>query len=150
MEPLGHVAIGLRHLGDLREHVAFSAGRLQLFRAPPHGRSFLGRESLGRLGGALLCRLPFRHWSTSRFSRVGRRRGDSREGRHYSWHISGGGSVVLVDEAAEPVAAADRADSRCWCWLLRLGWLELEGTVRALRVVVVDVDAEHPLEVASV
>lgn len=32
-----------------------------------------------------------------------------REGRHYWCRVSGGGSVVLVDEAAEPVAAADRA-----------------------------------------
>src|SRR6266542_3757930 len=34
------------------------------------------------------------------------------EGRHYSCHTSGGGSVVLVDEAAEPVAAADLARRR--------------------------------------
>jgi len=33
-----------------------------------------------------------------------------REGRHYSCRASGGGSVVLVDETAEPVAAADLAD----------------------------------------
>jgi hypothetical protein len=33
-----------------------------------------------------------------------------REGRHYSCRASGGGSVVLVDEAAEPVAAPDLAD----------------------------------------
>jgi len=30
-----------------------------------------------------------------------------REGRHYSCRASRGGSVVLVDEATEPVAAAD-------------------------------------------
>src|SRR6266536_6306651 len=30
-----------------------------------------------------------------------------REGRHYSCRASGGGSVVLVDEASEPVAPAD-------------------------------------------
>jgi hypothetical protein len=32
------------------------------------------------------------------------------EGRHYSCRSSSGRSVVLVDEAAEPVAAADLAD----------------------------------------
>ena len=32
-----------------------------------------------------------------------------REGRHYSCRVSGGGSVVLVDEAAEAVAAVDFA-----------------------------------------
>src|SRR5438067_2600277 len=31
------------------------------------------------------------------------------EGCHYSSRVSGGGSVVLVDEAAEPVAAVDLA-----------------------------------------
>jgi hypothetical protein len=31
------------------------------------------------------------------------------EGRHYSRRASGGSSVVLVDEPAEPVAAADLA-----------------------------------------
>jgi hypothetical protein len=35
------------------------------------------------------------------------------EGRHYSCRVSGGGSVVLVDEAAESVAATDLADGRC-------------------------------------
>jgi hypothetical protein len=30
-------------------------------------------------------------------------------GRHYSWRVLGGCFVVLVDEAAEPVATADLA-----------------------------------------
>jgi hypothetical protein len=34
-----------------------------------------------------------------------------REGRHYSCRCSCGGAVVLVDEAAEPVAAVDLAPS---------------------------------------
>jgi hypothetical protein len=54
---------------------------------------------------------------------------------------SGGGSVVLVDESAEAVAAFDLADG-CWRrWLPRLRWLELERAVRPVDVVVVDVDA---------
>src|SRR5436853_2778910 len=59
MEPLGHGAIRFRHLGDLREHVAFpvrlvlvraraaARGRLQLLGALPHRGSFLVRESVG-------------------------------------------------------------------------------------------------------
>src|SRR5439155_16029519 len=64
MEPLGHGAILLRHLGDLREHVAFpvrlararaaARGRLQLLGALPHRGSFLVRESLGRVAGGSL------------------------------------------------------------------------------------------------
>ncbi len=64
MEPLGHGAIWFRHLGDLREHVAFpfrlvlvrARFRLQLFGALLHRGSFLVCESLGLLvdrGGAL-------------------------------------------------------------------------------------------------
>src|SRR5262245_29912668 len=61
MEPLGHVAIRFRHLGDLREHVALPVRRV---RAPAtarcrlhllgpllHRSSFLVRESLGLLAG---------------------------------------------------------------------------------------------------
>jgi hypothetical protein len=33
---------------------------------------------------------------------------------------------------------------------VELGWLELEGAMRPLRVAVVDGDARHPLEVAAV
>jgi hypothetical protein len=43
------------------------------------------------------------------------------EGRHYSRHTSGGGSVVLVDEAAEPVAAADLAYRRSFSSLVVFG-----------------------------
>src|SRR5881397_1167686 len=70
MEPLGHGAIPFRHLGDLREHVAFPIRlarawaaarlRLQLLNALLHRSSFLVRESPGPLvgrGGAL-CGLP--------------------------------------------------------------------------------------------
>src|SRR3712207_3984593 len=64
MEPLGDGAIRFRHLGDLREQVAFpfrlllvrARFRLLLFGALPHRGSFLVRESLGLLvdrGGAL-------------------------------------------------------------------------------------------------
>src|SRR5207253_5347717 len=35
-----------------------------------------------------------------------------REGRHYSCRCSCGGSVVLVDDASEPVAAVDLAPAR--------------------------------------
>jgi hypothetical protein len=45
---------------------------------------------------------------------------------------SGGGSVVLVDEAAEAVVATNLPDGRCRCrrWLSKCRWLELEGAVR--------------------
>src|ERR671911_1403724 len=53
VEPLGHGAIRLRHLGDLREHGAFPIRplrfRLLLFGALPHRGPFLGREPLGLL-----------------------------------------------------------------------------------------------------
>src|SRR5438034_9121279 len=61
MEPFGHGAIRFRHVGNLREHVAFpvrllrarSAARfrLQLLGALLHRGSFLVRESLDRLAG---------------------------------------------------------------------------------------------------
>src|SRR5438552_4447628 len=66
MKSLGHGAIRFRHLGDLREHVAFpirlvralavARFSLQLLGALFHRSSFLVRESAGRLvgcGGAL-------------------------------------------------------------------------------------------------
>src|SRR5438132_12048033 len=59
MEPLGHGAIRFRHLGNLREHVAFPVRllraraaarfRLQLLDTLLHRGSFLVRESLGGL-----------------------------------------------------------------------------------------------------
>src|SRR5215211_263850 len=57
MEPLSHGAIRFRHLGDLREHVAFPCRSvlvrtlfsLQLFGALLHRGSFLVGESLGLL-----------------------------------------------------------------------------------------------------
>jgi hypothetical protein len=65
---------------------------------------------------------------------------------------SGGGSVVLVDEAAEAVVATNLPDGRCRCrrWLSKCRWLELEGAVRPVDVVVVDVDAQDAVEVAAV
>src|SRR5215210_4523949 len=66
MEPLGHGAIRSLHLGDLREHVAFTCRSvlvrtlfgLQLFGALLHRGPFLGREPLGLLCAhrSLLCR----------------------------------------------------------------------------------------------
>lgn len=72
------------------------------------------------------------------------------EGRHYSCRVSGGGSVVLVDEAAEPVAAADFALGRSFSSFVRLGRPEFERAMRPLVVVVVDGDAQHAFEVAAV
>jgi hypothetical protein len=59
--------------------------------------------------------------------------------------------VVLVDEPAEFVAAPDLASGRSWWWC-RVGVWRLQGEcpVWALRVVVVDVDAEHAFEVSAV
>src|SRR5262249_27388602 len=67
MEPPGYSAIRFRHLGDLREHLAFpirlvralgaARGRLQLLGTLPHRGSFLVRESLGRLAAGALGRL---------------------------------------------------------------------------------------------
>src|SRR5439155_12463595 len=48
-------------------------------------------------------------------------------GCHYSRRVSSGCSVVLVDEAAEPVAAPDLADRRRF-WPLRFRGLQLERT----------------------
>src|SRR5439155_14393539 len=75
MEPLGHGAIRFRHLGDLREHVAFPVSavrartaarlRLPLLDVFLHRGLFLVRESLGLLvgrGGALGGLLHFLLW----------------------------------------------------------------------------------------
>src|SRR3989449_5797742 len=61
MEPLGHGAIRFRHVGNLREHVAFPVRllraraaarfRLQLLDTLLHRGSFLVRESLDGLAG---------------------------------------------------------------------------------------------------
>jgi hypothetical protein len=64
--------------------------------------------------------------------------------------VSGGGSVVLVDGAAETVAAVDRAHMRFFLRLVRVGRTKFKGTMRPLAVVMVDVDAEYAFEVASV
>jgi hypothetical protein len=66
--------------------------------------------------------------------------------------VSGGGSVVFVDEATEPVATADRS-GQCWRFfssLTGIGRLALQRTMWPLAVVVVDVDAEDTFEVATV
>jgi hypothetical protein len=54
-----------------------------------------------------------------------------------------------VDEAAEPVAAADIARRRSFSSLVGFGCPVFENTMRPLVVVVVDVDAEHPFEVTG-
>lgn len=53
-----------------------------------------------------------------------------------------------MQEAAEAVAALDIAAGR-WFELWRFGRLERESAVRAFAVVVLDVGAQDPLEVAS-
>jgi len=58
--------------------------------------------------------------------------------------------VVVVDEATEPVAAVDLADTRSFLWRVRIGRAKFKCTIWPLAVVVVDVDAEHAFEVASV
>jgi hypothetical protein len=58
--------------------------------------------------------------------------------------------VVLVDEAAEPVATADLAHERSVSSLVGLWRPELERTMRPLAVVVVNLEAEHAFEVAPV
>ena len=63
--------------------------------------------------------------------------------------VSGGGSVVLMDQAAEPVVAVDLAGGRCQWRLIGLRRLELERTMRSVLVVMVDVNAEHGLEGAG-
>jgi hypothetical protein len=70
------------------------------------------------------------------------------EGCHYSGRISCCGSVVLVDEAAELVAALDFGTSRSGCRPVGVGWPELERAMRPLLVVVVDVDAQYPFVTA--
>src|SRR6266516_1883743 len=72
-----------------------------------------------------------------------RRRGLTPEGCHYSCRVSGGCSVVLVDEAAEPVAAADFTLRRSLLSLVAFGRSKFERPMRPLAVVMVDVDAEH-------
>src|SRR5439155_25249367 len=42
------------------------------------------------------------------------------------------------------------ADGRWWSWTLRFRRLELQRTMWPLRVVVIDVDAQHALEVAAI
>jgi hypothetical protein len=61
-----------------------------------------------------------------------------------------GGSVVLVDEAAEPVAAANLAVKRSRRSLVGFGRREFEGAMRPLAVVVIDIDPEHAFEVTAV
>jgi len=46
--------------------------------------------------------------------------------------------------------ALDRAAGGCRRWLVRLRWLEPGRAMRSLRVVVLDEDAQHALEVAAV
>jgi hypothetical protein len=53
-----------------------------------------------------------------------------REGRQYSSRVSGGGSVVLVDEATEAVAAVDLAHMRSCLWRVRVGRAKFKGTMR--------------------
>src|SRR5439155_919776 len=72
------------------------------------------------------------------------------EGRHYSCRASCGGSVILVDEAAESVAAADLACEWSVLPFVGLGRPELESTMRSVPVVVIDVDVQDALEVPAV
>jgi hypothetical protein len=58
--------------------------------------------------------------------------------------------VVLVDEAAESVAALDLARRRGLPSLVGLGWPEFERSVRSLAVVMLDVDTKHAFEVTAV
>src|SRR6266536_1869095 len=53
-------------------------------------------------------------------------------------YSSGCGSVVLMQETAEVVAALDGTAGR-WVQLRRFGWPERESTMRALGVVVLNV-----------
>ena len=57
------------------------------------------------------------------------------ERRHYSCRGSCGDSVVLVDEATEPVATVDVAFERCLLSFDEFGRSELEGAMRPLAVV---------------
>jgi hypothetical protein len=58
--------------------------------------------------------------------------------------------VVLVDEAADAVAAVDRARAGWILFTVASWWQQVEGAVRPLGVVVVDEDAQHLLEVAAI
>jgi len=58
--------------------------------------------------------------------------------------------VILVDQAAESVAAADFACECSVLPLVGLGRPELESTMRSVPVVVIDVDAQDALEVPAV
>jgi len=51
--------------------------------------------------------------------------------------------VVLVDEAAEAVAAVDPARLRLFWRLMRVGGTKFKATMRPLAVVVVRIDTEH-------
>jgi hypothetical protein len=55
-----------------------------------------------------------------------------------------------VYEAAETVAAVDRAQMRLFLWLVGVGRTKFKGSMRPLAVGMVDVDAEHAFEVVSV
>ena len=72
-----------------------------------------------------------------------------REGCHYSCRVSGGCSVVLVDEAAEPVATADLALKRSFTLLIEFGRPQFARAMRPLTVVVVDVNAQDALKLSS-
>ena len=80
---------------------------------------------------------------------VGRRGGHPLKGANIR-RVSGGVSVVLVDEAAEAVVELDLADGGCRRWFLGLRGPELERALRPLRVVVLDVGAQDVLEVSAV
>ena len=71
------------------------------------------------------------------------------KGANYSCRTSRSGSVVLVEQAAELVAALDLARGR-ERGLRRIGRLQVERAVRPLAVVVVGVDANDVPEVAAV
>src|SRR5919204_4695004 len=74
------------------------------------------------------------------------------EGRHYRCRLSSGRLVVLVDEAAEAVAAVDGTTGRGLglACASRLRRTQVERAVRPLTVVVVDEHAEDVIEVAAV
>ena len=55
-----------------------------------------------------------------------------------------------MDQAAEAVVAVDLAVGWCRRWFRGLRGLEVERAMWSLRVVVLDVDAQHALEVAAV
>ena len=54
-----------------------------------------------------------------------------------------------MHEAAQAVASLDIAAGRWWFELWRLGRLEREAAVRTFAVVVLDVGAQDPFEVAA-